>query len=88
MGYLFVIAHNLIMYDARINFSIPKIFFPTKELILPLFKYVGAIIFFRRILDPPFSPTKRNKGLKIVEMSLNFYQGTTATHTILQVRTG
>ena len=37
-GYnLFVIVHDLILYDARINFSIPKIVFLTMELILPSF---------------------------------------------------
>ena len=34
MGYLFVIVHDLILYDARINFSIPKIFFLVIQLIL------------------------------------------------------
>ena len=37
MGYLFLIVHDLILYDARIDFSIPKIVFLTMELILPLF---------------------------------------------------
>ena len=43
---------------------------------------------FRRFLDPHFSPTKRkarNEGLKIVEMSSNYDQGTTTTHTTLQI---
>ena len=35
--YLFVIVHDLILYDNRINFSIPKIVFLTMKLILPLF---------------------------------------------------
>ena len=38
------------------------------------------------ICGPSFLPhQKEKKGLKIVEMSLNFYQGTTMTHTTLQV---
>ena len=37
MGYLFDIVHDLILFDARIDFSIPKIVFLTMELILPLF---------------------------------------------------
>ena len=36
-GYLFVIVHDLILYDAKISFSVPKIVFLTMELILPIF---------------------------------------------------